>query len=458
MLMIVVLIPAGSVVARQSGAQSPSPVVQSQTELPTLRDAGRAEQETLDRLLKSRSWPRRALVTLRMERYGCQESKEILIRLLHDAAWQVRAYAIHSLARRAIPAQAGWFDSEQEPRVIRTLLRCRYAFDPRRLERGVRYLTRSSSLDEKMLGVELGAASGIQSLQKLALDAAKKIILRMNRAEAGALSPRLSLVTGQADLRRHYLWRDWLLKVGRSFKLKPAYLLPEHDQALAPPLLSQLESDRFAALEDYMAKLNERQLDLVVCLDCTASMSGEIAEAQGGIDDMMLFVGDIVGSLRLGIVGYRDRRETFETKGWDFTTNVDEARRRLWQLSAEGGGDRAEAVHPALKMAYQKFTWKPKNTKVLILVGDAPPHVGLGANCVKLASIAREKADLTTHVIQAGGRDVKHFPQIAEAGGGQCVTLEDNDSLIAEIAGLTLGDMFEEEFREFFLAYLALCR
>ncbi len=111
-----------------------------------------------------------------------------------------------------------------------------------------------------------------------------------------------------------------------------------------------------------------------------------------------------------------------------------------------------------MKFAYQNFTWKPESTKVLVLVGDAPPHVGLGANCVKLATIAFEKADLITHVIQAGGRDVKHFSEIAEAGGGHCVTLKDNDSLIAEITGLTLGDAFEEEFREFFKVYLALCR
>ena len=465
-MMIVVFATVGEVSAQNSGEQPPSPAVQPQPDLPALDDASPAERATLNRMLNSNSWPRRAIVTLRMERYGCDESKEILIRLLHDSAWQVRAYAIHSLARRSTPAAEDWFSSEQDPRIIRTLLRCRYSFDPRRLERGVRYLTRSSNLEEKMLGVEIGAASDMKTLQKLARDAAKKIILRMNRAEAGALSPRLALVTGQRDLRRPYLWRNWLLKAGRSFTVGPAYLIPENDQALAPrfspplapPLLAKLESDRFAALEDYMVKLNERQIDLAVCLDCTASMAGEIAEAQGGLDDMMLFLGDIVGSLRLGIVGYRDRRDEFETKGWDFTTNVDEARSRLWQLIAEGGGDRAEAVHPALKFAYQKFTWIPENTKVLVLVGDAPPHVGLGASCIKLAAIARKKADLTTHVIQAGGRDVKHFPEIAEAGGGHCVTLEDDDSLIAEITGLTLGDAFEEEFREFFKVYLALCR
>ena len=61
-------------------------------------------------------------------------------------------------------------------------------------------------------------------------------------------------------------------------------------------------------------------------------------------------------------------------------------------------------------------------------------------------------------MIQADGKDVKHFPQIAEAGGGRCVNLKDGDSLIAEITGLTLGDRFQAELGEFFDTYLELCR
>ena len=121
-------------------------------------------------------------------------------------------------------------------------------------------------------------------------------------------------------------------------------------------------------------------------------------------------------------------------------------------------GDTPEAVYPALKLAYQQFTWMPEHDKTLVLVGDAPPHIGLGTKCAQLAAIALDKAELATHVIQAGGKDVKHFATIAEAGGGKCVTLKDDDSLVAEIAGLTLGDAFEEEFREFFQVYLELCR
>lgn len=445
-----------------SGHQEPPDSAEQQTEAkadaPTLATASRAERDSLQRMRLSPDWPRRAIVAMRMERYACEESKEMLVGLLKDATWQVRSFAARSLARRGVRADETWFTTEQHPRVMRTALRYRFTITPDRIERGMRYLVKSRNLDERMLAAEIGAASENKELIKLAAESAKYVIHRMDRAEAGALSPRLAIITGQKHLHRVYEWQNWVLKTGRGFTLKPAFALAEHQSFLESSLLAQLESDRFSALEDYMSKLRQRKLDLAICLDCTASMWGELAEAQGGIDDMLIFIGDMLGSVRIGIVGFRDRRDDFETKAWNFTSDIAQARQQLWQLSAEGGGDTPESVYAALKLAYQQFTWMPENTKVLVLIGDAPPHLGQGAGCIKLAKIALDVADLTTHVIQADGKDVKQFPEIAEAGGGHAVTLEDGDSLIAEIAGLTLGDAFKEEFREFFRIYLELCR
>ncbi|MHC4141038.1 MAG: vWA domain-containing protein [Planctomycetota bacterium] len=197
----------------------------------------------------------------------------------------------------------------------------------------------------------------------------------------------------------------------------------------------------------------------MICLDCTASMSGELSEAQGGIDDLMFFAGDVVSSLRVALVAYRDRRDEFETKAWDFTDDIDLARRRLWTLTADGGGDSPEAVYPALRTAYGKLDWMPRHTKVLVLVGDGPPHVGRGMQCAHMAGWAAGQG-VTTHVIEADTRGVKHFPEIAAAGGGRCVSLSNRggDSLIIEIAGLTFGERFEDALREFFRTYLELCR
>lgn len=422
-----------------------------------LSDAPRVETVTLDRLLGAEAWPRRAIAAVRLERYGCAASRERLAGLLADPAWQVRAYAAHALGRRGEAHDPVWLADEEDPKVVRTAIRHGYPLAAERLRRGARALVRSRRLQDKLLGAEIAAASGDEELLALGRDAVKEVILRMSRPEAGAFSPRLAVITGQRDMRRRHRWQQWLLKTGRGLTLTPG-LLAGRPGAPAPlSRIARLDPERFGALEAYITALHDRTVDLAICLDCTASMSGELAAAQGDLDDLILFVSDVVAEFRVGLVVFRDRGDRFETKGWDFTSDVDEVRRRLWRLTAEGGGDTREAVYPALKLAYTRMSWAIEHTRVLVLIGDAPPHVGFGGACIDLARRAAE-AGLTTHTIQAEGKEVEHFAGIADAGGGECVSLADDDLLISEIAGLTLGDAFPEELRAFFRTYLALCR
>lgn len=423
-----------------------------------LADAPEVERGALDRLLRGESWPRRAVAALRLERYGCGESQARLTQLLDDESWQVRSYALRTLARRGVEPPEGWLARQREPRLVRTALRYRCTMDGERLGRGVKALARSNDLKDKMLAAELGAISGDDELRELARTTARQVILRMGRAEAGAFSPRLALLTGQRDMRRHYEWQQWLMKRGRRFELQPAHAIGEDRRPVGSSKLAQLDAETFANLEEYMAKLSERELDLAIALDCTASMWGELAAAQGGIDDMVMFISDIVGSFRFGLVAYRDQKDDFETKMLDFTAEVEAVRSALWQLTAEGGGDHPESVYEALKVVFANLTWRADSTKVLAIVGDAPPHVGTGALCESIIQRAHGQAQVVTHAIQAENKAVKHFAEMAKAGGGRCVSLADDDTLIAEITGLTLGDRFEDEFREFFHIYLDLCR
>lgn len=423
-----------------------------------LSAAPEIERQTLERMLKDDAWPRRAIAALRLERYGCDQSGQHLEALLRDTAWQVRAFAIRSLAHRRIAAKEDWFSAEPDPRVLRAALRYRYDFDSQRLKRGVEALAKSSGMKDKILAAELAAVSGDEELARLARETIKQIIVRMNRAEAGALSPRLAALTGERHLTRPHQWQQWLMKKGRRFELRPVFNIEEGEKPIEPALLGRLETEQFVGLENYMAELSEHEVDLAICLDCTASMGREITAAQAGIDDMMLFVGDVVASLRVALVAYRDRGDEFETRAWEFSNDLSKLREQLWQLSADGGGDEPEAVHPAMKLALTQLHWRPDSMKILVLVGDAPPHVGYGTLSVNLAQRANEQAQLITHVIQAKGKDVKHFAEIAKAGGGRCVSLKEADTLMAEITGLTLGDRYSEEFREFFRIYLELCR
>ena len=425
-----------------------------------LADAPLVEKQTLTSLLKSSSWPRRAIAAARLDRFDDDEARTILTNLLNDPQWQVRCFAIRSLGRMGAAIDEKYIAGENNPRVLRTLLRHRYSADIDRLRAGIAALAKSNDLADKVMAAELAAASGDNKLEELAKETARTIILRMKRTDAG-LSPRLAALTNVENPHRTYLWQQWLMKKGRSFEVNGVFAVDENRTPVEPGAIALLEPETFSDLEQYITQLGERDLDLAIVLDCTASMFGELAQAQGEIDSMMLFIGDIVRSLRVGIVAYRDRRDEFETKGWDFTSDIDEASRRLWTLSADGGGDGPELVYEALKSAHTQLSWMREHEFVLILVGDAPPHVGYGQWCIDMTKSAHDEHELTTHVIEADGREdqsVKHFPEIAEAGAGQCVSLGDNDSLVVEITGLTLGKRFKDELGEFFRTYLELCR
>ncbi|MFN5497526.1 MAG: hypothetical protein ACK5C3_13240 [bacterium] len=43
-------------------------------------------------------------------------------------------------------------------------------------------------------------------------------------------------------------------------------------------------------------------------------------------------------------------------------------------------------------------------------------------------------------------------------GGGRAEIIKDDDSLVAEIAELTIADKYRAEFRDFFAAFRVLCR
>lgn len=475
-----------------------------------LAEAPEAEREAIETLQGSLAWTRRVMALLRLQRFDCPESASLVEDALHDRHPAVRSFALLVLGHRGVPQDPAWLETETEPTVIRTALRTGFRIDPPRLSRGVAALARSSQLSDKLLAAELALLSEDPELHELATELVKTVILRMDDQEAGALSPRLARITESDDLRRGYRWRNWW-KRHRRAPLQDARLLPprvaapsdEEDASTvtaSPPeslsAVAALPLDRFLDLSDHLESLALEPLDLAIVLDCTASMSGEIADAQGGVDDLMRFVGDVTGGIRIAVAGYRDRRERFERIGWDFTPSIDLARSHLWKLSAEGGGDRPELVDQGLRLAYERFSWDPRRRGTLVLVGDAPPHPGRGSACIEMATEARRRG-VTTHVVGCDPRiqddddpsptptegdevevvdgpdrlkgvsrrrwsrerqAIEFFPEIAAAGGGRVVNLTRDERLVPEIAGLVVGTDFEEPMVEFFQVYMALCR
>lgn len=117
------------------------------------------------------------------------------------------------------------------------------------------------------------------------------------------------------------------------------------------------------------------RLDLAFCVDLTGSMSGFIAAAKQHmarvLDALKAPLGD---GLHVAIVGYRDHSDgpkLLEVYG--LNGDLAKVQSAVQGLSVSGGGDAPEAVYAGLE-ACLKLGWREGSYRVVILVGDAPPH------------------------------------------------------------------------------------
>jgi len=403
--------------AQAEGQPPPEPAAAATAEV-RLGDATPEESEALNRLATSRAWTSRALAAMRLERFDCAASAGRLLSLTGDPSWRVRAYAFACLARRGVPVATEVLESERDPRVLRAIVRGRYAVPQATLDARIAPLERSARPTDGALALEILAALGRDedaAIRKRMDELLRLVIVRMDRTEAGTLSARLAAITAAQDFGREHRWREWYRKARRNPGFRDAALVPSAPagaRLVAPNKVATLPPADFIAFEGYLASVADRPMDLAILIDCTASMWRELSDAQSSITDLVDFLGSVTGGVRIAIVGYRDRTDAWEMRAWDFTPSVAEAEKRLWALSAEGGGDEPESVYSAMKQALSKFSWlpdvrppAPQPIRALVLVGDAPPHVGEGTLCIELAKRAFTRGGVRTYGIVARDKE-----------------------------------------------------
>jgi hypothetical protein len=151
----------------------------------------------------------------------------------------------------------------------------------------------------------------------------------------------------------------------------PGSLLPGPATELVGTGLGE-GSDQFAR---YVDDLREAGLDVVFVVDATGSMGWAIDEVKARIADVVDWVRDLVPIARFGIVAYRDAGDPeFEVRAQPLTYSVAKLTRFLGGLSAAGGGDLGEGVLAGLRTGIVDAGWRPAGKRLMILVGDAPPH------------------------------------------------------------------------------------
>jgi hypothetical protein len=116
-----------------------------------------------------------------------------------------------------------------------------------------------------------------------------------------------------------------------------------------------------------------KQVDLVLCLDTTGSMRDDIDALRRLLIPLLEDMTAGFNGFRIGMVLYKDYYEAYLTRVISFTEDFEKLSATLNDIKPGGGRDIPEAVYEALYDGAVKFPWDAES-KLLILIGDAPPH------------------------------------------------------------------------------------
>lgn len=149
------------------------------------------------------------------------------------------------------------------------------------------------------------------------------------------------------------------------------------------------------AVAQRASELYQNGLDLMLCIDSTGSMQPTIDALGAALGDMVGILDGLSPKFRLGVVHYKDYGELGKPGAkvvQPFTKNVQAARKALGDLRADGGGDLPEAVLGGLNVALDgKLGWKKDANKILVVIGDAPPHPQDAGKAVDLVRHAHDQ-------------------------------------------------------------------
>jgi len=162
------------------------------------------------------------------------------------------------------------------------------------------------------------------------------------------------------------------------------------------------------------------KLDLVFCVDLTGSMSGFITVAKRQMAQVLeAFAPQLDGGLRVGIVGYRDHCDGDKLlEVCPLDGDLARVSAAIAQLAVSGGGDAPEAVYTGLEGCLA-LDWSVGSYRVVLLVGDAPPH---GVGCAG-----------DTHAVDPTGLSLDDMANKLETEGVfvHALAMRSNDALLA---------------------------
>ena len=199
-----------------------------------------------------------------------------------------------------------------------------------------------------------------------------------------------------------------------------------------------------------LSRLRQNGLDIVIVFDSTSSMGGEIEVVKSQIERIGSVLFKLVPATRIGICTYRDSNDEYEVKGLPLTDNLATIILFLERIGAMGGGDVPEAVHSGLKWATTKNKFRRRARKVILLFGDAPPHVNKNLECQKIASDFRKSGGIVSTVTCRRRNKLEELVSIATIGGGESYLTQNEREIMAQLMVLVFGTQHRDKVLESF--------
>lgn len=292
----------------------------------------------------------------------------------------------------------------------------------------------------------------------------------------------------EAQVTKASGWKRW-------WKLNEEGYLPS--EWTLPPLPLGAESSEESVAQGFVERafdLYGAGMELVIVIDATGSMQGAIDASVEALKDFSAIMEGISPKFRMGLVEYRDHGDMKNGAKIvePLSNKVDKIRKRLGKVTASGGGDYPEAVLSGLLAAFEKkMGWKRETNKLLVVVGDAPPHQGTMDDLLDLVREANQSPfgedpssiiernskgssgskrgvrPFVTSTIGVGGAGVEAttrntFVKIAEAGDGaysEVLTAGGGaDAASVEIAEhiltLSFGSRWRNQMHDFVRIYM----
>jgi len=122
----------------------------------------------------------------------------------------------------------------------------------------------------------------------------------------------------------------------------------------------------------FIGELRRKGLDVVLVIDGTGSMNLIIDDVKAKMAQLIQSIHRLVPIARIGIVVFGGKGEKMDSQ--PLTLSPQKLQDFLSHITAKGGGEWEEDTYGACEFAVNKMDWKPYAKKVVVLVGDSPPH------------------------------------------------------------------------------------